>query len=744
MLTQEQLAERAGLSVRTVHGVESGQIRRPRNTSLRMLAEALGLVGEDRDSFIAVARRPPANPGTGQPAGAVLMPAQLPPDLAAFTGRLAEMRSLDRLLPAGGSALAAVPIVTISGAAGIGKTTLAVHWAHRVRHQFPDGQLFLNLRGFDPAGSPLKPGEGIRTLLDALHVPQQRIPATLDAQVGLYRSRLDGKRMLVVLDNAGHADQVRPLLPAADGCMAVVTSRNRLLSLIASEAAQLLPLDLLSREGARTLIARRIGATRVAGEPQATDEIIARCTGLPLALAIVAARAVTNPRSRLGELAVELANADNVLDTMGDPGTTTDLRSVFSWSYRALSVDAARLFRLLSVHPGPDLSTATAASLAGVPLARTARLLAELAGVSLVTEPGPGRYAFHDLLSAYAHELADTVDGDADRREARLRLLDHYLDTADAAARLHNPLVRQPAGARVRPDAAAVPLASNREARLWFEAERAALIAVIEQAAGAGFDSHASHLAQAVMWFLDQAGHWADQLRVQQVAVAAAGRLADATALAHAHRRVGVAHGRLGESEQAEQHLRTALDMFTELDESNPRTGVHSALGALYERQGDYDQALQHDQQALELAYATGHEAAQARCLNAVGWCYALRGEYQQTIIYSEQALVRYQRLDDPAGAAKAWDSLGFARSGLGEHLPAIECYQRALELLDRHDSRDDRVDTLTHLGDSYHAIGDLAAARRAWQAALEILTQLGLDTATAELRAKLQGLANR
>jgi tetratricopeptide (TPR) repeat protein/transcriptional regulator with XRE-family HTH domain len=738
-LTQEELAGTTGLSARNIRNLEAGRIGSPRPTTVRLLADAFGLTGTERDRFCQVAAGPPDLPLPATPH----IPSQLPPDVAAFTGREEELARLDDLLAGAADQPTAVVISAIAGTAGIGKTALAVHWAHRVRDRFPDGQLFLNLRGFDPAGLPLTPSEGTRILLDALQVPPARIPVTLDAQVGLYRSQLTGRRVLVVLDNVYDAEQVRPLLPAAGGCMAVVTSRNPLLSLVASEGAQPFALDLLPRQEARELLARRLGTGRVAGEPDAADELIVRCAGLPLALAIVAARAVAHPTFQLRELALELAVADNVLDTIGEPGTTTDLRTVFSWSYRSLSADAARGFRLLSLHPGPDLATATAASLLGTPAVRASRLLAELQSASLITERAPGRYSLHDLLRAYAHQLAHAIDSDPDRREAWHRMLDHYLYTAGTASRLLHPARNRPAPT-LRAGVAPVPLASAGDAQEWFDTERAALLGATSQALDTGLDLHATQLANELVWFLDQAGHWADQLRVQQVALVAAKRLADPTTLAHARRRLGIAYARLGDWPAAERQLRQALDMFVELGEPIQLAGAYSSLGAVSEQQGDYDEALRHNRQALELAYAAGHEPAQARILNAIGWCHTLRGEHEQAIIHCEQALARYQRIDDPSGSAKAWDTLGFARDQLGGHREAIGCYRRALELLDRTDNRDDRAIALTHLGDSHHAIGERDAARRAWQAALEVVTQLGMDPAAAGLRAKLQHLADR
>jgi DNA-binding SARP family transcriptional activator len=370
----------------------------------------------------------------------VPIPAQLPLGIETFTGRAHELARLDGLL-AGihdhGASPSAVVISAISGMAGIGKTTLAVHWAHRVAARFPDGQLHVNLRGYDLSGSPMAPAAALRGFLDALGMPARQIPDDLGAQVGLYRSLLAGKRILVVLDNARDTEQVRPLLPTAPGCFAVVTSRSHLTPLVAAEAARPLVLDLPSASEARELMVRRLGGVRTAAEPDALEAIIAGCARLPLALVVAAARAASHPDFPLAAVASQLRQA--TLDTLASGDLVTDVRAVFTWSYRALSRDAARLFRLLGLHPGPDTSAMAAASLAGLSAPATQSLLDELTGAQLVAEHAPGRYAFHDLMRAYASERAHEQDTAEERRDAVLRLLDHYVHAAFTANLLLRP-----------------------------------------------------------------------------------------------------------------------------------------------------------------------------------------------------------------------------------------------------------------------------------------------------------------
>jgi hypothetical protein len=312
------------------------------------------------------------------------VPRQLSADIAVFAGRSAELTSLDALLPADGDPPA--PVVVISGGAGVGKTTLAVHWAHRVQQRFPDGQLYVNLRGFAPAGNETAPDEVARGFLGALNLPAAQIPVNADAVFSLYRSLLADKRVLIVLDNARDTEQVRPLLPASPGCLTVVTSRDQMSSLVAAEGAVPVVLGQLSANEAREMLTRRLGAARVDGEPAAVAELAELCARLPLALAIVTARAVTNPGFPLSTLVDELRETRGQLDAFDAGDSATSVRTIFSWSYLTLAPAAARLFRLLGLHPGPHLTAPVAASLLGAPVRQARSLLTELTRAHLITE----------------------------------------------------------------------------------------------------------------------------------------------------------------------------------------------------------------------------------------------------------------------------------------------------------------------------------------------------------------------
>ncbi|HEY8473311.1 MAG TPA: BTAD domain-containing putative transcriptional regulator, partial [Natronosporangium sp.] len=461
---------------------------------------------ELRQLHRAILNRDPALAGPpAAPVPPVPVPRQLPADVPGFTGRAEALKALDELLGRRSEITGPVVISAIAGAAGIGKTALAVHWGHRVADRFPDGQLYVNLRGFDPGGSPVDPATAVRAFLDALGVPPERLPASLDAQVSLYRSLLAERRMLVVLDNARDADQVRPLLPGAPGCLVLVTSRRRLSGLVATDGAVPLPLDVLPEDEARQLLAARLGPERLAAEPAAVAELIAGCAGLPLALAIVAARAATRLGFPLAAVAEEVRAAGAGLEPFTGPDQLADLRAVFSWSYDALEPAAARLFRLLGLHPGPDLAVPAAASLLGVPLPQARRLLAALTEANLVVEHVPGRFTLHDLLRAYATELTETVDSESDRQAAWRRLLDHYLHTAyTASTRLdpHRPPL--PTAPVAGPGAVLVDLPTRDDAEAWLATEEPALVAAIGMAANTGFDPYTWQLANCLNVFFDR------------------------------------------------------------------------------------------------------------------------------------------------------------------------------------------------------------------------------------------------
>jgi tetratricopeptide (TPR) repeat protein len=744
-----RLAEQVRLGKSQVGAILNGQVRTlPDWTVIRGLVECFGRYAHDhartgqlsmrtgvdeywrpRYTVLEYAfsqprqRRTPALTAT-----APVVPRQLPAPARHFTGRAAELAQLTALIDRPGT----VVISAINGTAGVGKSTLAVHLAHRVADRFPDGQLYVNLRGFDPSGSPMAPGEAVRGFLDAFGVAPERVPVGTQAQADLYRSILAGRRVLVVLDNARDADHVRALLPAGPGCLAVVTSRHRMTSLVATEGAYPLTLDLLTEAEAAALLRRHLGPARTGAEPAAVDKIVAACSGLPIALAIVAARAAAHPGFPLAALADELADARLGLDALDGGDLMTDMRAVFSWSYERLSPPAAAMFRLLGIHAGPDISAAAATSLAGDPAGGARRALGELARAHLVQEHTPGRFTFHDLLRAYAAELAQTVDATADRAAATERVLEHYFRLGYSGSLLLSPH-RDPIPAPPPLE----PFADADAALAWFTVEHPVLLAAVRNATVGGFPAYAWRLSWTLTDFFQRRGHWQDWADTQRIALDAATRLGDPAGRAQAHRGLGRALFWLNRHDDAEGHLHQALDLCTELGDHTGQARVHLDLVMAMVSRDRHRAALDHAEQALELYRADDHRGGQARALNAVGWCHAQLGDLRPAAAFCTEALALHHDLGDRPGEAATWDSLGFIRSGLGEHADAAACFEKAIALFGATGDRYGQADSLSHLGDSRLAAGDPDGARKAWQDAVEILDQLGHPTA-GKVRTKL------
>jgi tetratricopeptide (TPR) repeat protein len=680
----------------------------------------------------------PATPGPAPPGPAV--PRQLPAPVSGFTGRADQLARLDRLLTAASPEAGPAPtmvISAVSGMAGIGKTTLALYWAHRIADRFPDGQLYLNLRGFDLDDRVVDPADAVRSFLDALQVPAQRIPDGLDARTALYRSLLAGSRVLIVLDNARDAGQVRPLLPGTPGCLVLVTSRNRLTGLIAADGAHPIMLDVLAPAEARELLALRLGPDRITAEPYAVEEIVTRCGRLPLALAIVAARAATQPDLSLSALATELRDTGDRWTALSGDDPATDVRTVFSWSYRALTPPAARLFRLLGLHPGPDLSAPAAASLAGLPLAEVRRLLAELARTNLVIGRRADRYTFHDLLRAYAAEQVRATDPEPERGAAARRMLDHYLHTAYGAERQMNrdmyPLTLDPPAAGVTPET----IADHDQAMAWFTAEHGVLLAMVNHAAATGFDTHTWQLAWSVQYFLDQQGRWTEMLVTGHAGVAATQRLGDPIARARTHCLLAYTYTKLGRFADAHTQLREALEVCQRAGHQTGQAQTHRLLGQLWDQQGHHTEARDHARQSLELLRATGNRRGQAGALNDLGWYHTQLGDHQEALASCQEALALHQEFDHRRGQAETWDSIGYAHHRIGNYAEAVASYRQALGILRDLNERYYLAATLVRLGETHDAAGNRAAARDAWHQAATILDELRHPDAD-QVRARL------
>jgi DNA-binding SARP family transcriptional activator len=528
------------------------------------------------------------------------MPAQLPRDLSTFVGRDCELAQLNSLVKVSGNDSEGPGVTAILGMAGVGKTTLAVHWAHRIRDRFADGQVYLNLRGHDPVEPAMAASDALRTVLEAFGVSGQQVPTSLEARAALYRSLLSGQRVLIVLDNVHDAEQVRPLLPGSAGCHVIITSRNQLTSLAAIDGAQLLSIEPLSNSDAQALLARRLGAHRMAVEAAAVEQIVAACAGLPLALSVVAARAV--PCFPLATVADPLRAARDSLDAFDGGDETANLRSVLASSYRYLSPPAARLFRLLPLLPGPDFASCVVAGLAGIPIPDADPPLLELRRANLVNEIRPGVFTLHELHRAFACELSRSYDTDEERRLALRGLSEHCLHPAHRADRLLSQLGEDRSTWRPGPSLVTLDdLPAHREALDWFSARHPGLRWTLGPAASSS-DQSLKQLAWTFESFLEGNDYPREARATHRGGAEQNEQLHEPAGQAICHGCLAYAYGRLGRHDDAELHARQTLALYQELDQRPAQVHAHRLLSLVLDRQGRYREALVQAQRASELA----------------------------------------------------------------------------------------------------------------------------------------------
>ncbi len=642
---------------------------------------------------------------------AVPLPRELPADVPDFTGRAAELAELDRLLTApprgteadtagaGDGPVTAAVISAVSGTAGVGKTALAVRWAHRAAERFPDGQLYVNLRGYDPGG-PVSAADALVGFLRALGVPGQDIPPGQDERAARYRSLLAGRRMLVVLDNASEAEQVRPLLPGSGACAVVVTSRDAFAGLVAREGAARLELDLLPMDEAVGLLRELIGEPAQT-DPDAAAALAGYCCRLPLALRVAAELAAARRGVPLTDLVAELADQQRRLDLLesaGDPRTA--VRAVFSWSYRHLTPDAARAFRFLGLHPGSDFDAYAAAALTAGAIDQARLALAELARAHLVEPAAPDRYRMHDLLRAYASELADALDSDDDRHAALTRQFDHYLHAAAAAMDTLYPGERH-LRPHLPPSAIPIPqLASTAAAQSWLDDERATLVAVTVHTAERGWPGHATRLAAVLFRYLNLGSHHPEATAIYTHVASAARRNSDRAAEAAALTSLGSIDSNQGRFEQACSRHRQALEMFCEAGDSVGQARAMGNLGLTYVDLGRFHDAVSVYGQALTLFRQNGDRACEVRSLCNLGIVEERLGRYRQAASRQEQSLVIAREIGARDTEYLALLNLGIAHLRLGHWALAADDLKRALARCRENGYRAYAAVALTRMGD--------------------------------------------
>ncbi|WP_253838220.1 AfsR/SARP family transcriptional regulator [Actinokineospora globicatena] len=642
---------------------------------------------------------------TGSPSADVRpLPRQLPAEVRLFVGRHNELAQLDKALigTPGASALAIV------GVGGIGKTTLALHWAHRNTSAFPDGQLYADLRGFDPTGTPVPPAAVASRFLAAMGVPSTALPADTDSMLALFRSVVAEKRVLVLLDNARDSDHVRPLLPGGSASSVVVTSRNRLTGLSASHGVPVLTLEVLDRGTARDLLAGHMSDGRVRGEPDAVADLLDWCAGLPLALALLAARATSHPAFPLRVLAEELHQADGIGDWDADE-SSSGLHAVFSTSWRALPVATVEACSLLGLVPGPDIGVDAIAALLAASASRVRAVMRPAEAAHLVRQPAPGRYRMHDLVRRFAAEQADH----GDVRAPLNRLVDYYVDTALAAEAVLYPY-ELPFGA----NHSTTRFADEDEALAWLSAEYPGLMAIQAVAVDLGRHAPVWRVAWGLDTFQRRQVHSEDQVRVWSAALRAAELAGDADARALSAWRLGAAHNRTGNRAQALRLLDHALEVSLESGNGRAQANAHQALAPVHEDMGDNARALSHAESALAILREMGNEMRQAHALNQAGWYAAKVGDLGRAREHCAAALELASRHADADAEARVLDSLGYLAHLEGDHIRAGDYYRRALALFGRTRSMYDYADTLERLADNHVAGGDLRRARSLWREA--------------------------
>ncbi|GAB3214099.1 NB-ARC domain-containing protein [Marinactinospora thermotolerans DSM 45154] len=664
---------------------------------------------------------------------------QLPLAVSVFVDRRSHLATLDSFTSPHDEKAPKVTVSAITGAPGVGKTALAVHWAHRARSHYVDGDLYIDLRGYGP-GPRVEPGQALGALLLSLQVPPDRIPPDIDGRAALYRSVLTGKRMLILVDNAASADQVRPLLPGSSACLTIVTSRNALPGLVAREGATRMVLEVLSLSESLALLRRIIGDERIDSDPEAAERLVALCAHLPLALRIAAERVTGRPHAGLAEFVAELENERERLDALEvEDDELSDIRAVFAASYHNLDPAAARLFRLAGLHPGREIGLHACAALADLTVPTTRRLLERLSRTHLLTVTETGRYRFHDLLRLYALERAEQDEAEQERELALRRLTNWYLHTADNGHRVvlpsfHTVPLPEMTGA-------GVPLSFTGvdEAMRWFEDERGNLVDVLQAAVERGQHDLAWRLPAVMYGFFELRGHWTQWRDIHLLGLKAARALGDDLGQACNLLGLGDANWLLKRSDEAWECYRSAVEVARRCADGWIEGFALRQLGVLLIERQRPDEALALTEQALSAFRAAGEQRGTGMALLTLGDSHRKLGQSAQAIRCHQDAVEVFRGIGDEWSTAWGLCALGETVAETGRWTESLDHYAHALATFRAFGNRRNELRALIGLAEAHAALGRIEESRDHYRVAAELIEELG-DEQTADLRRRLPG----
>ncbi|MBB5159560.1 ATP-binding protein [Saccharopolyspora phatthalungensis] len=670
---------------------------------------------------------------------------QLPADIAGFVNRETSLNRLNALLEQhlgddGTSRTASTLMAAITGAPGVGKTALALHWAHRIRRRFPDGDLYLDMRSYG-SGPALSTEQALDIFLRSFRVDPESIPIDVDERAALYRSVIGTRRLLILVDNVASVKQIRFLLPGSSRCLLIATSRGMLSSLVAREGATRLTLDVLPPEDSVRLLAEIVGEDRIEADNAAANRIAQLCSHLPLALRVVAERTAGRPHLSLAEVADELVDEQRRLDTLAsEEDELTDVRAVFSWSYRALTADQRRTFRLLGLHPGDEIGSAAAAALVGIPGSTVKRRLQELVDVHLLQEVTRDRFQLHSLLRAYSIERCQRETTQRERTHAIRRMQSWYLHTADRARQFILPYSH--AIPLVAVDGIQIPpLATVAESTNWYEREHINILGVLRQAMDLGQYDLAWKLPVVADGFFELHSYWREWKQIHEDGLAAAQAIGDRLGEASNFLCLGDATWRLGQHHEALEHYEQAHTIARQIADHWLEGFALRGTGLIHEELGDTSRATDYFERALAVFRASGIERGEGMALLSIGKAQRSGGEIRSAVDYCRDAIEIFERIGDQWSIAWARLPLGQIYDEMGQSDEAEASLRAALRIFEEFRDRRSEAGTLDQLGGVLKRRGDIERSRDCWTRALEILETLD-ETHAESVRTKIAALA--